>query len=62
MSTGIVMCSVCHRELHQDGPVVNGRTTWTHCEDKSPICDGAAVQYVIGSGVETVGRFCGRDE
>ena len=34
MSYGILMCSKCKREIHQDGP----NYTWLHCEDKTPIC------------------------
>lgn len=60
MSTGIVMCSVCRREVHQDGPRVNDRATWLHCEDKTPICEGAAVAYPL-SPSEMVGRVCGVD-
>ena len=68
MSTGIVICSVCSREVHQDGPREwhgksdpNGTATWRHCEDKTPVCSGAAIAYPE-STAQIVGRWCGCDE
>jgi hypothetical protein len=55
MSYGVVMCGKCGREVHQDGQ----NHTWTHCEDKTPICRGFRAVYA-GDG-EGVGRFCGKD-
>lgn len=37
MSSGISACSICLREIHKRG--LEGR--WVHCEDTSPICEGA---------------------
>ena len=41
MSTGLVVCSICHREVHQDGP----EHSWTHFNDQSPRCEGAEILY-----------------
>lgn len=60
MSWGTVICEVCKREVQQDGPEVNGRTTWTHCEDKAPICPGAAPMFP-STPSEIRGKACGRD-
>lgn len=68
MSYGLVICSSCRREVHQDGPNhptgPTGRQlakTWTHCEDKSPRCDGAVSVYPK-QAQEIVGPVCCRDE
>lgn len=61
------MCSLCRREVHQDGPPLKPdaepgfrQVTWTHCEDKSPRCAGAS--SINPAGRENiVGRFCGAD-
>ena len=37
MSYGIVICSKCKREVHQDG----SEHSWRHCEDKTAICQNA---------------------
>lgn len=60
MSTGIVICSICKRELHQSGDraIENG---WMHCEDRTPRCsDGSAV--FPESTAEIVGKWCGMDD
>lgn len=62
MSTGIVFCSACRREVHQHGR----GGTWLHCEDRSPICpstptDTVAPQYPNRLD-DIVGRWCGRDD
>ena len=57
MSYGLVVCSKCSREVHQDWP----HQGWRHCEDKTPRCDGASSIYPR-SRADIVGRFCGRDE
>jgi hypothetical protein len=60
MSTGVVVCSVCRREVHQDGPhAASGVSTWRHCEDKTPRCDGASSAYPKAG--EPVGKWCGID-
>lgn len=56
MSYGIVICSVCHREVHQDGLC----QSWTHCEDKSPRCEGANSIYP-SSPADIKGEWCGKD-
>lgn len=61
MSAGIVVCSACRREVHQDGPLVDGRSGWSHCEDKSPICDDAGAVYP-DAGEQPRGHWCGRDD
>lgn len=59
MSTGLVICSNCRREVHQDGDkgVENG---WRHCEDKTPICAVAHAAYPE-AGETPRGEWCGRD-
>lgn len=57
MSTGLVICSTCKREVHQDGE----NQTWRHCEDKSSRCAGAKSIYP-SSKAEIVGKFCGGDD
>ncbi len=62
MSTGLVICSKCKREVHQDGPhLLDEPSTWRHCEDKSQRCEGAVSAYPT-SKAEIVGEFCGIDE
>lgn len=56
MSTGLVICSLCNHEVHQDGP----NHSWRHCDDKTPICEGAKAIYPNTSD-EIVGKWCGRD-
>lgn len=56
MSYGLVICSVCKREVHQDGP----NQTWRHCEDKTPRCAGAVSAYPQTTN-EIRGKWCGRD-
>jgi hypothetical protein len=59
MSTGIVICSTCHREVHQDGDR-DLRNGWLHCENGLPICIGASAVYPDSVG-DIAGRWCGRD-
>ena len=59
MSYGIVICSSCLRELHQDGDRAVGNG-WLHCEDKTPICVGGTADYPK-SETEIRGAWCGRD-
>lgn len=56
MSTGLAICSACKREVHQDGPL----QTWTHCVDKSPLCQAATSIYPSHSR-DIVGPWCGQD-
>jgi hypothetical protein len=56
MSQGIVVCSTCKHEVHQDGPAA----AWQHCDDGSPRCDGAQSVYPASTG-EIEGKWCGRD-
>jgi hypothetical protein len=45
MSTGLVICSTCRREVHQDSrrsPLEKG---WYHCDDGTPRCAGAHSAY-----------------
>jgi len=60
MSTGLVICSKCRREVHQDGPKEHEKG-WRHCEDKSSRCAGAQSDYPV-SRTEIVGRWCGQDD
>lgn len=56
MSYGIVICSVCKSEVHQDGE----NHGWRHCEDKTPRCEGGSSGYPQSLS-EIVGKWCGRD-
>lgn len=60
MGCGLIVCSSCNREMHQDGSreIEDG---WRHCEDKTPRCGGAHGKYPA-SRQEIVGRFCGMDD
>lgn len=60
MSYGLVICSKCQREIHQDGPkpIENG---WRHCEDKSPRCEGASAVFPK-TKAEIKGKWCGADD
>jgi hypothetical protein len=56
MSWGIVACSKCRREMHQNGPVVDDVATWLHCEDQSPACEGG--RFCPEYEDEVRGKFC----
>ena len=58
MSTGFVVCSECHREVHQDWS--GGPRDWYHCEDETPRCDGATSEYPRGPD-DVRGSWCGMD-
>lgn len=60
MSWGMCICSTCKREVHQDGPMKDGRRGWTHCENSTPMCDGARADYVQTLS-EVKGKWCGCD-
>lgn len=55
MSYGIVICSQCDREVHQEV------TGWKHCEDGSPRCKGAVSAYPMSTD-EILGKWCGKDD
>lgn len=59
MSTGMVICSVCKREVHQDGPKSVSRG-WPHCEDGTAMCDGATADYPRHAE-DVRGAYCGAD-
>ena len=73
MSWGLVVCSYCKREVHQDGPRNHSKlcqcpgntgfclATWTHCEDGKPICDDSSAIYPKDS-MDIRGKVCRRDE
>lgn len=58
MSSGLVICSTCKREIHQKREL--GSMVWRHCDDGSERCDGAWSEYPA-SRAEIVGKYCGRD-
>jgi hypothetical protein len=64
MSTGLVICSKCKKEVHQDGPHhANGRSEWRHCSrfhGWTPICKGAEPMYPHAR-VQINGLFCQAD-
>lgn len=41
MSYGLVICSLCKREVHQD----DENRSWQHCDDQTPLCVGAQGVY-----------------
>ena len=55
MSCGLVVCSECKREIHQER---GGR--WYHCEDGTDRCDGAIAHYAERYQVK--GKACFRDD
>jgi len=57
MSTGLVICSKCYREVHQDGE----NHSWRHCEDKTSRCEGASSIYPLSRSF-IKGKYCGRDD
>ena len=65
MSTGLVICSVCHKEVHQDGPrdKATGNGTWRHCSrfhSWTPICDKGKAIYP-DTREQIRGLFCQAD-
>ena len=61
MSYGICICSVCKHEVHQSGPRdAYGRNRWTHCEDRTSICEDAQAIYPM-TQAEIKGKWCGVD-
>jgi len=61
VSYGICICSNCKREVHQDGgPNGRGGWLWTHCEDKTPMCNGSDAIYPE-SRDDIRGKWCGAD-
>lgn len=73
MSTGLVVCSECKREVHQNGPRNHGArcrcptdagwcpSTWLHCDDQTPRCAGASAVFPAQRN-EIVGAYCGLDD
>jgi hypothetical protein len=53
MSYGLLICSMCQREVHQGKD-----RRWHHCEDKTPC---AAVIYAEKES-DIKGKWCGRDD
>lgn len=59
MSAGLVICSVCRKEVHQDGP----KQTWRHCSrfhGWTSLCEQADKVYPK-TREEIVGLFCQAD-
>ena len=62
MSTGIVKCSKCSKEVHQEGEDFGyGKHSWIHCESNRPMCEDASAEYVHKIS-DIVGKWCGKDE
>jgi hypothetical protein len=60
MSFGLVVCSVCKREVHQDRD--NDKNLyWYHCDTKSRICHEGYPDYPRRKD-DIKGDFCGRDD
>jgi hypothetical protein len=55
MSAGIVVCSICYHEVHQNSG------GWFHCDSNTPICNGAIPVYPR-STEDIQGKWCGRDD
>ena len=65
MSSGLVVCSTCGKEVHQDGPrdAQTGRASWRHCSRLhgwTALCQGATAVYPRSMG-DIVGLFCQAD-
>lgn len=61
MSTGLVICSTCQREVHQHGWRPPSQTAiWKHCEDGTELCAGASVVYPAHR-TDIKGTFCEAD-
>jgi len=61
VSYGLAICSICRHEVHQNGPRVNDKATWLHCEDKSLLCSGAVARYP-DRFASLLGNACRSDE
>lgn len=69
MSYGLVICSKCKKEVHQEKLVgeqtsrvtFNLKNIWMHCEDTTTICKGAEAVFPK-SRSEIVGKPCMKDE
>ncbi len=63
MSYGLVICSFCKREVHQDGTkdATTGRHAWKHCNTGSWICHDAKAIHPQ-SRDEIMAEFCGADD
>ena len=59
MSTGMVVCSICHCECHQRGDKSVQRG-WVHCDDRTALCHGATVVYPRDAS-EVRGKYCACD-
>jgi len=55
MSYGVVICSLCKREVHLEN------RTWIHCEDGTALCNGANPIYPH-TLADIRGKWCGRDD
>ena len=60
MSWGLVICSVCKREVHQSGPK-DRENGWEHCEDRTPRCHEGQSQYPAVAE-DIAGKWCGADD
>lgn len=60
MSCGIVVCSLCRREIHQTGTPQNPQWEWTHCDDGTPQCPHGERDWARAG--EPKGKWCGRDD
>lgn len=71
MSSGLVVCSACKREVHQKRidklpPPGTERTgekelVWYHCEGETIICEHATA-VAPASLADVVGNYCGADD
>jgi len=59
MSQGIVVCSICRREIHQSGTEQNPKWGWVHCEYGTDQCKGGERDYAQPG--EPKGKWCGVD-
>ena len=57
MSSGLVICSICKREVHQEG----ADHGWIHCQDQTPRCTLADSIYPDDYS-QIVGPYCGKDD
>lgn len=56
MSCGLVICSICKRELNQGGSKTVEKG-WRHNDDNLPRCEGAEARYPDPTEPSDLGRF-----
>lgn len=60
MSYGVVVCSHCHREVHQARDREQ-RLYWYHCQDRTRLCQDAQAAHAKSKSL-IVGPACMADD